>query len=336
MEIVLFVVLAAAVVVLYIRFARLSQDVSDISDETIEARHKLAQHSRILSGRELPQRPESGTRNPGAARYGQPRQPEEYMHPVDVFMSERDRDEEPKNRKSRRGRRDKPVIPFGVDRTERERAAYQAAALVEGGQGRSADLNEPGRMGVQGMAYPQMQGGMQPSRGQQAYPQQQAALRPVDRQVPQQRQVQGRYATYNQDVDPRRQIPQIQQRGQQQGRMQRPANMQSIPDPRMGQQRAVQQPQSMQPGRGPQRAVSETRESFEELNRTMREKAAVSAVWAAEEERRLAEKQARQAASARRAQEREHAQVRRQAERIVQEHRRQMEGNRSASDTVRF
>ena len=87
--------------------------------------------------------------------------------------------------------------------------------------------------------------------------------------------------------------------------------------------------------RGERRQEEQPARRVEEDPRIAQEKAAVSAAWIAEEERRMAERQARAAAQAKRAEKREQAQLRRQAEAIVQEHHRQTQSART-NDTMRF
>lgn len=323
--VILIVILAGGLIALAVWVLRLAQSLTKVTNALVDEKHKVAEINRILSkgmphqqapaarpqagpapvGQQKMQR--SGSQIPlaqASGAYPEARSPQlGNIHPVDAFMSERNREESQSDRRGRRGRRDKPVIPFGVDRTNRERAAQQAAAYIDAAPNLSMDLSEPARQ--QMMAAHQQRG-------------------------------------------PRPNVPNPQQRGTQ---MRQPAPM-----PRQGAQQAVQgryasnattQPNRNQQGPEQRRRQMPNREQLmrerQIQDRQEREKAAVSAQWLAEEERRLAEKKARQEAQARRAELRQQAQVRRQAEMIVQEHRRQTEGVRnnaarpsSADDTIRF
>lgn len=341
----------------------------------IDERKKVARLSKIMTGRPgngmphdtmdpvRPMQPMKGAQgqfHPVSFNDAEPNRAEAYF--------QAGRESEPKKKKGGIGRRNKPVIPFGVDRTRQARAAENAAEMVDVSADLSMNLNEPEVLRRHEANMRQMQqaqmhrmpmqqmpprAAMQPDdarmrdpsrmhndprmhqnhmeqrapqrnpmneqtqmNGQQAY----QPIRGVDDRTQRQRQRDDMRSQRNvagsarRDSSERRRRSQRAQSAMESGGIQIPEERRSkdsiskqitgridlgenanpherrpsvAPSERRGQK------QENAVNRSTQKAVSDTRADFENLNRTMREKEAVSAVWMAEEERRVAEKQAR-------------------------------------------
>ncbi len=319
--IVIFVILVAAIIALSVWVVSLSRRVSKVTAALIEDRHKLSQMSRFLSSKNGHPAPSAQSRqnnphpqavmrqnNPSAIKpNGQfaSRQPEQMhsgmpsnragasMHPVDVFMSEAVR-EEPPAKKQKRGRRDKPVIPFGVNRSEQQRAAQRAAEMIDYSPNLSMNLNEP--------AMRQMQ----TERAQQG-------MRDVRMQpLPSQRNMQQRSAQQR-GAQPQR----VHRMNLEQDRQQSEQRSQSYrPREEGGQVRDVRIPQD----RVQERAAARMPQRFQSPQISQSSQARVQDRASG----RISE----------RAQEREQAHIRRQAQRIISEYRRQSETAARVSDMV--
>lgn len=316
-------------------------------------------------------------------------------------------EEREKRNKKGFGRRNKPVIPFGADRTNEQRAARAAAAMIDDAPALSMDLSEPAAIlrqqemaGRRSAAGVPVQGSVtgdagrsRAGAGSSAYPEREPLRRnmagqPQDRRRCDDAQRAARFseaqpqgtpgfdngarpangAKASMDARPSnvqerrrfvgesggmgdragvRMDASAQQRSDMQGRgMESMAQRRPMPD--AGQRMVDQEPRQPQGARlmqensrfsgqdrGARRQEEQPARRVEEDPRIAQEKAAVSAAWIAEEERRMAERQARAAAQAKRAEKREQAQLRRQAEAIVQEHHRQTQSART-NDTMRF
>lgn len=287
-------------------------------------------------------------------------------------------EEREKRNKKGFGRRNKPVIPFGADRTNEQRAARAAAAMIDDAPALSMDLSEPAailrqqemsarrapmgsmdpspdRIGASAARNANAANGMNVAdRANQAGPSN-GSMRPrgsnamVDAGnggMQERRQFVGESGGMGRPnaMTPR---PSGQQRMAPDGRMvDRSAQRRPMPEQRQQMpDDARRQAQGMRPMQEGARFAGQDRRPVQQQERPVRqveedprvaqEKAAVSAAWIAEEERRMAERQARQAAQAKRAERREQTQLRRQAEAIVQEHHRQTQSAR-ANDTMRF
>lgn len=214
-------ILAIAVIVLIILVAVLFKRLGLVTSALISERKKISQIARYLSGKsgKLGVLNSRNAENANAVSAQKVNASGRGKHVI--------------------GRRNKPVIPFGEDKTEQQRAAYMAAEQVEvGTPSRSIELNEPSRSVLS-------RSQMAPSRVEQASQYGQAinfgqAAQPGAQQV--QPMQPSRAAQQPQRMQPQAQFAQQRGTGAVQSRMQPQTQSRTVQD----MQQPLQQAQQMQ------------------------------------------------------------------------------------------